>query len=669
MRFTKRFFLSATVLSLAACGQPIELEDDASRPDGAIALRDAERADSAMEGGATVEDAAMDASDGAAAAIEASVELDTGTSAPADVADTGVDAARPPLVCAAGTANCNGDERDGCETSLSTNSNCGACGTVCTSGPRSTPMCTAGGCRISCDPGFGDCDGDPRNGCEVDLNRSTEHCGRCVNRCGGGANANPVCAGGLCGLSCNAGFADCDVNLGNGCEADLNNSVSHCRACGNACSAPANAAPTCGGGVCDFRCNAGLNRCGAQCVRPDDPAFGCGTCTACALSANATSMACGASGCVPATCAAGYKLCGTQCVAINDPTFGCTSSSCSSCALATGAAAMMCLGGGCAVASCRAGYKLCGNQCVSTTLPQYGCGGTANCASCNVQNAAAICNGAGSCDYSTCNAGWRDLDGIRSNGCETQTPASIPGLRVWLSAREPGSLTMTDCTGWAIERCISRWNNLADVSNPALPSGQPPLAWRPNADGTAERVFINGIINLDASGNPTLSLFGPGQNRQFSLGLASIVNTPYTVYVVDDPGHFGQSYPLACRPGSVFDTNGAFHFGMSSGTQLRLGHYNNDLNLDGDTGGVRVLIGSQSSTGRTITRTNSTGTHWSSDSNTALVNRAVDCSIGRGLDDFNKYSGSMYEVLIFNRTLTIAEQNTVRTYIRRRYGL
>ena len=125
MQFTKRFFLSATVFSLAACGQPIELEDDASRPDGAVAQRDAERADGAMEGGAPVEDAAMDAdaNDGAAATTEASVEPDTGVITAADVADTGVDAARPPLVCTAATANCNGDERDGCETSLSTNSN------------------------------------------------------------------------------------------------------------------------------------------------------------------------------------------------------------------------------------------------------------------------------------------------------------------------------------------------------------------------------------------------------------------------------------------------------------------------------------------------------------------------------------------------------------------
>jgi hypothetical protein len=329
---------------------------------------------------------------------------------------------------------------------------------------------------------------------------------------------------------------------------------------------------------------------------------------------------------------------------------------------------MMCLSGACAVATCAAGHKLCGNACVATNLPLYGCA-SGSCLSCNPQNAAAICNGAGSCDYSTCNAGWRDLDGNRSNGCETPAPSQIPGLRVWLSAREAGSLVVSNCLGDPTQQCVTRWNNLVDASNPATPTGAAPLAWQPTASGSATSVLINGNFAYTSSGMTFPSFFGNSQNRQFDIGLNAVINSNYTVYIVDTPVIIGESYPLACRPNSIFDTNGAFHLGASSPTALRLGHYNNDLNFATNYSGPRILIGMQSSTGRTLTRINSMGTVSVGDGNTGLVNRAGGCTIGRGLDDVHKYAGQIFEVLVFSRALTLAEQNTVRTYLNRRYGL
>ncbi len=43
--------------------------------------------------------------------------------------------------------------------------NCGACGAVC-GGQNSNAECVAGECKVTCDDGFVDCDGDPANGCE-----------------------------------------------------------------------------------------------------------------------------------------------------------------------------------------------------------------------------------------------------------------------------------------------------------------------------------------------------------------------------------------------------------------------------------------------------------------------------------------------------------------------
>ena len=69
--------------------------------------------------------------------------------------------------CDDGFGDCNGDPADGCEAALDTLSDCGACGTTC-SVADGTAACSGGICAVaSCDDGFGDCNGDPADGCET----------------------------------------------------------------------------------------------------------------------------------------------------------------------------------------------------------------------------------------------------------------------------------------------------------------------------------------------------------------------------------------------------------------------------------------------------------------------------------------------------------------------
>jgi len=77
--------------------------------------------------------------------------------------------------CTSGYGNCNGDASDGCEEPTSTSAlNCGACSgqpghQPCTNLPNvDTSTCSGGSCRvITCTGNYEDCDGDPRNGCEL----------------------------------------------------------------------------------------------------------------------------------------------------------------------------------------------------------------------------------------------------------------------------------------------------------------------------------------------------------------------------------------------------------------------------------------------------------------------------------------------------------------------
>ncbi len=99
--------------------------------------------------------------------------------------------------CPAGLTDCDHDGM--CETDVTQIANCGGCGLECTSGPHSNPTCTSGHCGLTCVAGFGDCDGMTANGCESDLT-TPGSCGSCAVSCGG------ACVAGAC-ATCDSGLA------------------------------------------------------------------------------------------------------------------------------------------------------------------------------------------------------------------------------------------------------------------------------------------------------------------------------------------------------------------------------------------------------------------------------------------------------------------------------
>lgn len=150
--------------------------------------------------------------------------------------------------CPSGQIVCSGF----CVFTATDPDNCGGCGRACAF-TNGAGVCIASRCALGpCNPGFGDCDGNTANGCETNVNTSVTSCGRCGNACSF-PNAGATCTGGTCGLgACTAGFGDCDGTATNGCEVDLRVSNAHCGACGRACTGGASCvAGTCtyGGGV------------------------------------------------------------------------------------------------------------------------------------------------------------------------------------------------------------------------------------------------------------------------------------------------------------------------------------------------------------------------------------------------------------------------------------
>jgi Cys-rich repeat protein len=114
--------------------------------------------------------------------------------------------------CKQGFLDCDNNPKNGCETAAANDrNNCGMCGVACGQGQ----VCINGGCT----------------------------CANCAI-----TNATTKCVNNMCVFDkCVAGFGDCNNNLNDGCEIQFSNDKNNCGACGNVC--PNNLA-NCVQGVC-----------------------------------------------------------------------------------------------------------------------------------------------------------------------------------------------------------------------------------------------------------------------------------------------------------------------------------------------------------------------------------------------------------------------------------
>ncbi|MFI5305949.1 MAG: hypothetical protein ACHQ53_01275 [Polyangiales bacterium] len=341
--------------------------------------------------------------------------------------------------CTRPFADCDHDPQNGCEATLDTLDNCGLCGAKCAF-PHAEASCAQGKCQFErCTGGYGDCDNNKENGCEIEL-RSTDNCGTCGLHCKAPTNAAPGCAAGSCGVGeCLGPFGDCDRTAGNGCEQPLS-TVAHCGACDQPCSPP-NATGNCDSGACavvacqgtHVDCN-GLA--GDGCEATLDTPEHCGSCSAvCELASHATTMACstspsaacvvdhrcpsGATGCTDGApevgCEPGYGDCDGR----GDN--GCETrldslSDCGGCHLACAMtnAISACVDRSCSFVGCEPGFADCGGgSCASLGSDPSHCGACGTMCS----GSASHCAG-GQCTDQTCASGKADCNKMAGDGCE-----------------------------------------------------------------------------------------------------------------------------------------------------------------------------------------------------------------------------------------------------------
>jgi hypothetical protein len=335
--------------------------------------------------------------------------------APEDCASGVCTAGSCALVCLEGKGDCDGDPTNGCETNLKTTTeHCGACGAPC-SLPHAMARCTGGACVVdTCQAPFEDCDGDPKNGCEVNTSSDANNCTGCGKVCPA-VNGVPSCTAGACQITCADGFADCDGDLGNGCETNTTKDVNHCGGCGTVCDGK-NGTPWCKEGKCGISdCPPGFGDCngdasdGCEADLSKDTG-NCKTCGTACVVANGTG-ACVASTCKVGTCATGYADC--DAASPGGYTNGCETNvagdlaNCGGCGqpCSIANAAAKCEGGACKVKSCTAPFADCngdGLDCeTDTSTSRQNCGGC-GIAGVSCDKVYGALNGSGKCVAGGC---------------------------------------------------------------------------------------------------------------------------------------------------------------------------------------------------------------------------------------------------------------------------
>jgi hypothetical protein len=381
---------------------------------------------------------------------------------PTDIdADANATATCTGMTCAldcyvSGRGDCNAAAADGCETLTNTDvAHCGACGNAC-SLDHATARCETGGCKIdTCADGYKNVDLNDDNGCEVHYLTDPDYCGldgESAAPCTSvdEPHGTPSCVAGVCEIACVTGFDDCDGDVSNGCETNLDTSAKHCGSCSGpdaVCTGSSpSMSPFCADGECgETACSAGTGDCDGDTVCDDNlnQVANCGTC------GNVCGVVNGAAACTNP--GSGFKCSIASCD--SDATHqykDCDGSAVLSCETDVLNNAFSC--GGCLPGDANPGA---GKNCQTSV---------------GTNHIAEVACTTGACKITKCEGDWADCDGAFANGCEVDTATSAPNCGGCKSAGEGEDCTLKYPNGNGV--CLARAcsfttckTNFADCEN------------------------------------------------------------------------------------------------------------------------------------------------------------------------------------------------------------
>ena len=297
-------------------------------------------------------------------------------------------------------------------------------------GCAAAPECTANapGCGRCAAP-MADCNADLKDGCETNIDVAPEHCGQCGKVCPGLLQKTALCVRGEC-ASCDAGTLDCDGRGDNGCEQNVVTDADNCGGCGQKCAAPQNGTAACVLGKCVIGfCAKGFQDCdgiastGCELdVRADK--MNCGACgRVCPAPAGAT-VTCEAGEC-RLICANGTASCGAQLnceTRTTDDVYHC--GACNKLCPAVSGMTRACVTSVCTGVACdpTGRWRNCNGNLASDGCEADTFLDPQNCGGCGTvctyANGVAACANS-LCVLAACREGFGSCDNSAANGCET----------------------------------------------------------------------------------------------------------------------------------------------------------------------------------------------------------------------------------------------------------
>ena len=410
------------------------------------------------------------------------------------------------ITCAADQKVCNGacvaksDPATGCAQV-----DCAPCAL-----DHATATCSAvGQCAVdACSTGFANCNNDAKDGCEADLSK-VETCGSCTTKCDAAA---PLCSGSNGTYQCVTGCtAPTSTLCGTQCV-DVNTNASHCSACMMACPTKANGDPVCASRMCDFTCHNGYHKCTAtQTCASNTDINACGdTCKKCDVPTNGR-VNCTAGDCA-VTCNTNYHPCTVNNVttcADDNSAATCGTTSCTPCPAPidpNADPAPTCVNKTCGF-KCKAGFNLCGGVC-SDTSSILTCG--PSCTACTKPaNASTVtCNGT-TCGF-TCNPGYEPSGAqcvpatnlyVSTSGSDSNPGTQGAPFRTWKQAAQVAQ------AGAIVNFAAGTYDNLGgDDFADAIPAS----------------------VTLQRSGSGTVTFAGDGQHALTFAGSGTVQNITLT---------------------------------------------------------------------------------------------------------------------------------------------
>jgi len=367
-------------------------------PVAALLLSCSQSSGGANDGGGQPCGACMDAGSGAMPAADGSASIDATTMADAGTAEASTDDASSDSpfeadvtseaaleagdaddaasavaslctsACPAGETMCQGS----CVSVADPAHGCGAPSCQACVLAHAQPGCGAQGCAVAaCETGWADCNGNPADGCEADLSNPAT-CTACNVQCAPPAG---LCAPTGCVAACPAPLTLC-ATAGTGAGSGTDAGTDAGRDAGGDASADSGTdAATGSGSDAGMDAEADAGAASGACVDVTTSPGNCGACgKACPLE-NSTAgdrfAVCTAGACA-SRCFAGTTSCGNACLDTSSNPVACGTCTTSCPAAASGFAT--CSGSQCGLA-CAPGWTLCNNaSCVTTQTDPSNCG-------------------------------------------------------------------------------------------------------------------------------------------------------------------------------------------------------------------------------------------------------------------------------------------------------